>query len=78
MKLHPLISTSQQPAGFQVSSLHALSPANGALQLQASSGCIQSCVGVTAASSCAYCGTNPSCWDGCAGAGKGACVSRCF
>lgn len=45
---------------------------------QASAGCIQRCVGPSAASQCSYCSNDQVCWDRCAGAGRGQCVARCF
>jgi hypothetical protein len=76
MKLHPLISAkafSMQTKATTGSS----DAARSGIVPQLSLGCVQSCVGTSAASTCAHCGGNASCWDDCAGPGKGACVLNC-
>ena len=60
------------------SSSYPVGPAVGIVGLApaASLGCYQRCAG-NAASTCSECGSDPDCWDSCAGPGVGACISRC-
>jgi hypothetical protein len=76
MKIHPLISA--HSFSLQVQLANGLTfPHLGGIIPQLSLGCVQSCVGASAASACAHCGGNASCWDSCAGPGKGVCVLSC-
>ena len=50
--------------------------AEAGLAPAASLGCYQRCAG-GAAATCSECGSDPDCWDSCAGPGVGACISRC-
>ncbi len=79
MKLIPLVTAEKQLLSNQRHIYsHSIKEIPG-LQLEASSSCIQKCVGQTAANACSHCGIDFGCWAQCAGSqGKAQCVSNCF